>query len=286
MASEEDVLLREVDEDLSRDKTMDAIRRYRVPAAVGASAIVLAVAGYQFVDGQKNAAAAEAAAQYAELSFAAETEPTAEILTGFAEESDTGYAVLARMRAASSLAQSGDLEGAAALYAEVYGDESVSGAMRDFARIRAAYTVFDTNPARASEVAGTIESEAFRGHADEIAAAAALLDGNYVSAKARFDAIAASPTAADFLRSRARGFSSLADAGANGASLETQRASQSEVVDFIRGFGAELEGAGVPLGVDPGVDVLPEPPVAELLEAVEEQLAIENEAEESSGKEQ
>ncbi|MEO1658630.1 MAG: tetratricopeptide repeat protein [Pseudomonadota bacterium] len=271
MASEEDVLLREVDEDLSRDQVFDRIRRYRIPAAVGAGAIILGVAGYQVVDGQRNAAAADAAAQYAQLSFAAPSDPSAEALTSFADGTDTGYAVLAQMRAASSLAQSGDLEGAAELYAAIYDDESVSGSMRDFARIRAAYTIFDTSPQRAGEIAGAIESEAFRGHADEIAAASALLDGNYAGAKARFDAIAASPTAADFLKTRARSFASLADAGANGASLEVQRSNQSEVVDFIRGFGAELEQGGIPIGVDPSVDVLPEPPIADLLEAVEAQ---------------
>ncbi|MEM0927901.1 MAG: tetratricopeptide repeat protein [Pseudomonadota bacterium] len=282
MASEEDVLLREVDEDLSRDQAFDRIRRYRVPAAIGAGAIILGVAGYQIVDGQRDAAAADAAAQYAELSFAATTEPTADALTGFAGGTETGYAVLALMRAASSLAQGGDLQGAAELYAQVYADESVAGSMRDFARIRAAYTLFDSDPSSASAIAGEIASEAFRGHADEIAAAAALLDGNYVGAKARFDAIAASPTADDFLRTRARSFSSLADAGANGASLETQRSNQSEVVDFIRGFGAELQESGIPLGVDPGVDVLPEPPITDLLDAAEASEASGDDAETSS----
>ncbi|MEO1041075.1 MAG: tetratricopeptide repeat protein [Pseudomonadota bacterium] len=273
MASEEDVLLREVDEDLSRDKTLERIRRYRVPAAVGASAIVLAVAAFQFVDGQKNAKANDAALRYAELSFAAADQPTAQELTDFALRTDTGYGVLARMRAASALAQNGDAEGAAALYAEIYQNTSLSVAMQDFARVRAAYTLFDIDSAQASTIVADVQSEAFQGHAAEIAAAASLLSGNYAGAKARFDAIAASPDAEEFFRSRARSFSSLADAGANGASLETQQSSQSDVVDFIRSFGAELEGAGVPLGVDPGVDVLEEPPVGDLLEALEAEEA-------------
>ncbi|MEM7739739.1 MAG: hypothetical protein AAF225_02935 [Pseudomonadota bacterium] len=273
MASEEDVLLREVDEDLSRDQTLNRIRRYRVPAAIGAGAIVLVVAVYQFVDGQKNASTADAALRYAALSFAASEEPTAQDLTDFAASTDTGYGVLARMRAAAALGQSGDAEGAAALYAEVYQDTSLSLAMQDFARIRAAYALFDIDSAQASAIVAEVQSEAFQGHAAEIAAAASLLSGNYAGAKARFDAIAASPDAEEFFRSRARSFSSLADAGANGASLEVQQSGQADVVDFIRNFGAELEGAGIPLGVDPGTDVLEEPPVDRILEALEAEEA-------------
>lgn len=246
MASEEDVLLREVDEDLSRDQTFRMFRKYRVPLAVGAVAIIAGVAGYQVITAQREAAAAEAAQRYAEISFLAETAvPTSE-LTGFADTTDTGFSVLASFRAAADLAREGDLEGARDLYARIYGDRSVSPAMRDVARIRAAHALFDNRTGEAAEIAGLVETEAFRPFAEEIASAAALKEGQYAAAKAGFTALAGSPAAPESVRARADNYAAIAEAALAGADIAPPRG-EVDIQSFIEQFGAQLDAAGAPV---------------------------------------
>jgi hypothetical protein len=244
MASEEDVLLREVDEDLSRDQTFDRLRRWRVPLAVGAVAILGGVIGYQTMQNRAEAQRTEAAESYAELSFMAEGEVGADALLTYAEETEGGYGVLAKMRAADQLGASGDLEGARDLYAEVYTDGDLSVPLRDFARLKAAYLVFDRRPKTAAEIAAGVESEAFRAHADEIASGAALHGGDYVGARAGFEALARSENASQAVRSRAATYAAVADAAANGAALSAPETPTS----FIDRLGSDLEAAGLPTG--------------------------------------
>jgi hypothetical protein len=257
VASEEDVLLREVDEELSHDQFMATMRRYRVPLAIGAVAIIAVVAGIQIFESQREARAAEAAREYAELSFAAESEPAPTLLSGFAAKNDTGYADLAALRAASARAASGDYESAAELFASVYESEHASPALRDLARMRAAYAIFDWRPERAASLVSGVETEAFRPFASEISAAAALEAGSYMAARAGFQALADNEAAPQSLRTRARALAAVADAGEAGAPIFPARG-DAEAVNFIEQFGAELEAAGVPLGGDDVPEPAPE----------------------------
>ncbi|MCQ8186131.1 tetratricopeptide repeat protein [Parvularcula maris] len=285
MASEEDVLLREVDEDLSRDQTLDRLRRWRVPLAVGAVAILGGVIGYQTMQNRAEAARTEAAESYAGLSFMAEEEVGSDALLAYAEETSGGYAVLAKMRAAAQLGASGDLEGARDLYAEVYGDGDLSVPMRDFARLRAAYLVFDRRPETAAEIAAGVESEAFRGHADEIASGAALHSGDYIGARAGFEALASSESAPQAVRARAATYAAVADAAANG----TQLSAPETPTSFIDRLGSDLEAAGLPTGgaaSGSNLQDLLTPPAPPTDEEADEDDATEERAEEPAGEEQ
>lgn len=257
MASEEDVLLREVDEDLSRDKALDSFRKYRVPAAVGAIGIIGAVTAYQIMEGNRSSAADAAAEAYAPLSFASEgAVPTPELVT-FSDEAGGGYATLASLRAATALAGEGDLEGAAERFERVYNNDDTSPAMRDLARIRAAYVLFDARRDEAVTIASLVETDAFRPFAEEISSLAALDSGAHAAARAGFRALANSDTAPQAVKARADAFAALADAGANGASIEPMEAAESPE-SFIERFGAQLEAAGVPVGESPEVPALPD----------------------------
>lgn len=243
MASEEDVLLREVDEDLSRDQAFARFEKYKVPLAVGAATIVLGVTGWQLIGNQQQAARDAASSDYAGLSFRAEEPVAPEALADYALRNETGYAVLAALRAAGTLGAQGDLEGAASLYARVYEDKSLSPALRDFARIRAGYLLFDNRPEDAASIVSLIETDAFRPHAEEIQSGAAMAAGAYEAARAGFEALAANPDAAPGLRSRAASYAVVADAAANGASIAPP-VSES---DFIQNFGDRLRDAGAPV---------------------------------------
>ncbi|GGY44667.1 tetratricopeptide repeat protein [Parvularcula lutaonensis] len=265
MASEEDVLLREVDEDLSRDQTFERLRQFQIPLIAGAVAIIGGVAGWQFYESRKEETARLAAEAYVPLSFGAETEPDLASLRTFAEEADSGFAKLAAMRAAQQLGLQGDIEAARDLYASVYEDASVSAPMRDVARIRAAYALFNNRPEEAAEIASQVETEAFRAHAEEITSAAALVRGDYLAARAGFEALAASETAPPGLRARAETYAALADAAANGAAIQPA-APVPDATSFIERFGAELDAAGVGSGTSLGLPQLPDIQPAEQAE--------------------
>ncbi len=243
MASEEDVLIREVDEDLSRDQTFDRLRKYRVPLIVGAAAIISGVAGYQILDQRSEARATEAAERYADLSVRSEGAADPEALIAFAEGDESGYGLLAAMRAAAALGSQGDLEGARDLYAQVYQDTGASVPMRDFARLRAAYLLFDNRPAEAAAIATNVESEAFRPYAEEIASAAALMEGSFEAARAGFASLVANENTPRGLLARARAFEAVADGAANGAVIDAQPGG-TDAASFIERFGAELGEAG------------------------------------------
>lgn len=251
MASEEDVLLREVDEDLQREQTFDRLRKYRVPLIAGAVAAVSGVSAYQFLDSRQAQASARAAEAYAEVSFAADSPVGAERLQDFADDYGSGYGTLAAFRAAAELGAEGDLESAAELYGEIYSDTKLSAAMRDFARLRAAYLLLDRRPDEASSIASLIETDAFRPHAEEVISGAALASGSYRAARAGFEALAQAETTPQGMRARAQTFAAVADAALAGASVEAPAGAESPQ-SFIERFGSELEAAGAPVGADPG----------------------------------
>ncbi len=261
MASEEDVLLREVDEDLSRDQAFENLEKWRVPLIGGAAAIIAGVTGWQFFDGRQTAAANAAAEAYAPLSFAAEGQVTSDQLSSFAADNESGFATLAALRAAAALGVEGDLETARDLYAAIYEDSSASTSLRDYARIRAAYLLFDKRTEEAATLAAQVETTAFRPFAEEIASSAVFLAGDYAAAKAGFDVLASSSTAPASIKTRAQAFALVADAALNGAVVAPP--ADETAGSFIERLGAELNASGIPTGAAelpplPNLDILTE----------------------------
>jgi len=246
VASEEDVLLREVDEDLQQDQLFSALQKYRALLIGAAVTVVSGVTAYQVIDNNRNNARAEAAEAYADVSFAAEVEPTPQDLIAFAESQPNGYGVLASLRAAAELGAVGDIEGARDLYKEVIEDETASPAMRDMARIRAAHLLLDRQPDEASALVALVETNAFRPHSEEVISAAAMLTDQFKAARAGFDALAENPDTPPGMKARAEAFAIVADAADNGASI-AKPVSQADTRSFIERFGAELEAAGAPV---------------------------------------
>ncbi|NNU15459.1 tetratricopeptide repeat protein [Parvularcula sp. ZS-1/3] len=254
MASEEDVLLREVDEDLSRDQTFDRLRKYRTPLIAGAVLVLGGVAGNEIWSTSKENAVSSAAQAYVPLSFGAEGEVPAGELTNFANETGGGYAVLASLRAAAQLGAEGDLERAEELYAKVYEDDGLSAPLRDLARLRAAYLLFDNKTNRAADIAAQVESEAFRFHAEELTSAAALKNGQYAAARAGFRALSAQDGVPPSLQQRADLYAAVADAAANGSQLTPPESTQS----FIERLGEQLGTSGASVTDAPALPELPE----------------------------
>ena len=139
-SQDNDLIFREVDEDLHNDKMKALAKRYG-PIVVGvALAVVIAVAGreaWQYYDAaQRSAAADQYAAARSQLR--GETPDIAAAIKGFAAlagESDGGYRVLARLQQAALLAEQGEPQQAVSVYESLSADPSVAQDFRDLALI-------------------------------------------------------------------------------------------------------------------------------------------------------
>jgi hypothetical protein len=170
-------IFNEIDEDIRRERLGRLWRRFGPAIIAFAVLFVAAIGGWRYYEHRAEQQAHEAGERYAAaLDLAregnrAEAEPA---LRAVAEEGPEGYAVLARFRAATELAEN-DPAGAIAAFEAITQDGSVSPLLRDFARVRAGYLMVETG--NAADVSSRVEAlagsgGAFRHSAREIMALA------------------------------------------------------------------------------------------------------------------
>jgi hypothetical protein len=241
--AQDDSVLREVDRSLAEERQMELFRK-RGPAILSAAAaIVLAVGGWQFWNYRQNEQAARAATEFHDTlaTLSENSEDGRLALEAFAADAPSGYAVLARMRAAAELANSGEREAAIAGYRSVAGDGGAPQRLRDLARLRAGYLALEDGRDSVLSVLGSLtESQTVFGYyARELSAVAALDRGDFEVARQMFVRAAADANTPEAIRMRAEEFAALAAAGRAGVRLdETMRAE-----DLFRAVG---EGVGDP----------------------------------------
>ncbi len=181
-------LFREVEEDLRRENLEKLWKKYGKLVIALSVAVVLAVGGVQAwrVYDQKRqeelsdrfaAALAEAQGGGAAAAIAA--------LSEFGSPSDGGYAGLAALERARLLAESGDRDGAVALWDRIAADSALGPGFRDIAVLLSVLHQIDTaDPevlrARLEPLAG--DAKAFRGSAWELMAVLALRAGDKAGA--------------------------------------------------------------------------------------------------------
>ncbi|TCD13415.1 tetratricopeptide repeat protein [Oricola cellulosilytica] len=197
----DDSFIREVEEELRSDRLQSIWKRYG-PFVIGAAvAIVLATAGYRAWEYYTDSRASASGDRFlAALNDAGEgnTEAALAELRSLEQDGYGAYPVLARMRAATLLQQQGDAAGAVAAFDEVAADGSAPDAIRDIARIRAAYILVDSGSA--SDVAERAEPLASDSHpmrhaAREALGLAAWKEERLADAKALFQQILDDPAA-------------------------------------------------------------------------------------------
>ncbi|WP_309083595.1 tetratricopeptide repeat protein [Chelativorans sp.] len=191
----DDSFIREVNEELRQDKMKALGVRYG-PLALGlAVLIVLATAGYvaynHWTTSRANASG-DRFAQALELAEEGDNGEALEILKELEASGYGAYPMLARLRTATALADSGDAQGAVAKFDEVANDSSAPGAIRDVARLRAALLLVDHGTyadvaARVETLTG--EGNPMRHTAREALALAAWKEGNRENALALFGQI-------------------------------------------------------------------------------------------------
>lgn len=196
MAHNDDSFFREVNEELRSDQLKNAWARYGKIAIGLAVAIVVGTAGWRGYEYWDNHNSSQSGDRFiAALTLASEGKNDEALAAlGAIEKDGTGaYPVLAKMRAASVQQAKGDAAAAVEIYSQVGKDNTAPQAVRDLAKMRAAFILVDTGSYE--QVAAEAEILSSQGHvlansAREALGLAAYKAGNMPQAKQWFQQIA------------------------------------------------------------------------------------------------
>ena len=141
MADDGDSLLREVDEELRREKMERLWQRYN-GLILGAAAVVIAgVAGYKFLENRRLSATYTAGSQFnaaVELANQNKREEAVKAFQHIAETGPHGYATLAKLHIAGAYVKDGKTAEAVAAFDALAADPSVDQLLKNFAQLQAA----------------------------------------------------------------------------------------------------------------------------------------------------
>lgn len=242
MAAEEDIFLREVDDDLKQDQTIAFFKRRGPLLGTVAALAIVVVASLQFIDANENQASSRSAVVFRDALATSDAAGAdgAQMLLSAADELNDGYAALARIRSGALLVDQGKTEEGLSVLREVYESNALPSRLRDVARLKAAYALVDPDPPLAADLATAVETPAMRPYAEEVAALAALAQEDFETAYATLSALADQevPGTTRTVAGRAGELAALADAGRRGIALEPET---SEAENFIQSFSEQLE---------------------------------------------
>ena len=194
MVNQDDSFIREVNDELRSDQMRLVWQRFgRILIGI-AVLVVIGTIGKVSYDYWRDAEASAAGDRFlAALTLAREgkSEEALAALTELEKDGFGSYPVLARMRSASLLAET-DAAGAVTAFTAISKDTSVPQALRDAARLRAAYLLVDTGTyeqvsAEAEQLA--VPQEKMRHSAREVLGLSAYKAGDMAKAKTWFQQI-------------------------------------------------------------------------------------------------
>ena len=201
-------IFREVEEDIRRDrlqKLWDNYGIYVIALVVGIVALPSAIVGWRaYPTSQAEQASLAFAAAVAEASK--EGADASAIYSALADDVPSGYAALASLRAAGTLAAAGSIEAAIAAYDAVSADSGAEDIVRDLAKCKSGTllvgrTSYDDLAIRLVPLAG--DGEPWRNPAREALGMAAYGEQKYARAQSFFQSIVADQTATPGVRDRA-----------------------------------------------------------------------------------
>ncbi|WP_454850340.1 tetratricopeptide repeat protein [Rhizobium binxianense] len=195
MAFNDDSFIREVNEELRSDQMRGAWRRFGRYIIAVAILIILGTAGkvvYDYWDANRSSGAGDQFLAAMKLADENKNDEALAALDKLEKEGHGAYPVLARMRAATVLAQKGDNAGAIASFDAIGKDNSVPEAVRDAGRLRAGWLLIENGTyeqvsAAVEEMA--VPTNAFRHSAREALGLAAYKAGNMAQARQWFQSI-------------------------------------------------------------------------------------------------
>jgi hypothetical protein len=198
MTNEHESFIREVNDELRSDQMRAVWRQYGILIAGLAIAIVVGTAGMRGYQYWSNKQASASGDEFLSAMKLASENKTSDALAAFEKLEKDGYGaypVLARMRTAT-LTSDKDPKAAASQFAAIGKDQAVPAAIRDVAKLRAAWLMVDTAPY--AEVSADVEElavpeNAMRHSAREVLGLSAYKNGDFKRAKDWFQAIANDP---------------------------------------------------------------------------------------------
>lgn len=215
MNNNDDTFIREVNEELRSEQLQTAWKRFR-PFIIGlAVLIVVGVAGasvYEWWQARESSASGDRFLTAIKDANDKKTDEAMKELEALSKDGFGSYPVLARMRLATLKAETGDAKAAIADFLAIGQDGSVPRAMRNVAKIRAAWLMVDE--AGYAEIASQIEelaaaSSPVRHSARETLGLAAFKAGDYAKAREWMQQILDDNDAPAGARTRARMILSL-----------------------------------------------------------------------------
>ncbi len=141
MAQQDDGFLRDVENEIRRERLERVWKQYGTFIIIGAAAIVLGVLGYQFWQAQRRAAFEESGARYETALELLREKKDGSALAEFrklADDGSGGYRALADLQAAGLLVKEGKKAEALTAYEALANNSNADGLLRDFARLQAA----------------------------------------------------------------------------------------------------------------------------------------------------
>ena len=203
----DDLFIREVNEEIRQDQARAVWRRFGPIAIAAAVVVVVGTAGWVAWDyWTTSKASGDRFSQALTLANEGKNDEAIAALEALEADGYGAYPLLARMRAATVLADKGDFEGAVREFDAVASDTSIPVSLRDMARLRAGLILVDHGSD--ADVAARVEplsadTHALRHSAREALALAAWKAGRTADALKLFDQIAADAVAPRNNRERA-----------------------------------------------------------------------------------
>lgn len=210
MVDSNDVFLRELKQELEREKFEQIWQRYGVYIIAGVVAILIGVASFQLWRAYNVTASQEAGAQYQvalEKALESKPEEAATVFEKIVETGPEGYATLSELQLAAVHLEQGRKDEALAAYEKLANDSGADALLRDFARLQAAAIQLGT--ADWTEMQNRLtdlksDESAWRHSARELLGLAALGAGKTQEARELFEKIIADPEAPQSVQERAR----------------------------------------------------------------------------------
>lgn len=143
----DDSFIREVNEELRSEQVRAVWRRFGPVLIGGAVAVVIGTAGYVGYEYWRESKAAVSGDQFLtalDLAGEKKTDEALSALKKLETEGAGSYPVLAQLRTATLLEQKKDMAGAVTAFDAVAADSKAPVALRDVAKLRAAYILVDT----------------------------------------------------------------------------------------------------------------------------------------------
>lgn len=205
-----DNLFREVDEELRKDKLQDLWKRYGVVVMAGCVALVLGTGGsvlwrnYQADERRAESARFAAALELVERG---DNATAVNAFAALADDAGGGYALVARFHEAAARAETGDMQGAVAVYDGIVADGGADQVYRDLAALLAAMHL--ANIASAADMEARLQTlladdNPWRFSARELVATVAVREGRTTAALDSFRELAEAVDAPPGVRARAQ----------------------------------------------------------------------------------